>query len=43
MSVIGTVGGPGFLIKGLIDIPVLEARRAWATGFESNLKSYAKA
>jgi phosphoribosylformylglycinamidine synthase len=43
MSVIGTVGGQGFLIKGLIDIPVSEARRAWATGFESNLKSYAKA
>jgi phosphoribosylformylglycinamidine synthase len=43
MTVIGTVGGAGFLIKGLIDIPVSEARRAWAAGFESNLKSYAKA
>jgi len=43
MSVIGRVGGTGFLIKGLIDIPVSEARRAWAAGFESNLKSYAKA
>ncbi|MEW6143393.1 MAG: phosphoribosylformylglycinamidine synthase subunit PurL [Thermodesulfobacteriota bacterium] len=43
MSVIGTVGGQGFLIKGLIDIPVSEARRAWAGGFENNLKSYAKA
>lgn len=43
MSVIGRVGGSGFLIKGLIDIPVSEARRAWAAGFESNLKSYAKA
>ena len=43
MTVIGTVGGTGFLIKGLIDIPVSEARRAWAAGFENNLKSYAKA
>jgi phosphoribosylformylglycinamidine synthase len=43
MHVIGRVGGTGFLIKGLIDIPVSEARRAWAAGFESNLKSYAKA
>ena len=43
MTVIGTVGGSGFLIKGLIDIPVSEARRAWAAGFENNLKSYAKA
>jgi len=43
MTVIGTVGGAGFLIKGLIDIPVSEARRAWAAGFENNLKSYAKA
>lgn len=43
MSVIGRVGGSGFLIKGLIDIPVSEAKRAWAAGFESNLKSYAKA
>jgi phosphoribosylformylglycinamidine synthase len=43
MRVIGRVGGTGFLIKGLIDIPVSEARRAWAAGFESNLKSYAKA
>ncbi len=43
MSVIGRVGGTGFLIKGLIDVPVSEARRAWAAGFESNLKSYAKA
>ncbi|HSC34800.1 MAG TPA: phosphoribosylformylglycinamidine synthase subunit PurL [Thermodesulfobacteriota bacterium] len=43
MSVIGRVGGTGFLIKGLIDIPVSEAKRVWAAGFESNLKSYAKA
>lgn len=43
MSVIGRVGGAGFLIEGLIDIPVSEARRAWATGFEDSLKSHAKA
>ncbi len=43
MAVIGTVGGSWFSIKGLIDIPVSEARRAWAAGFENNLKSYAKA
>jgi phosphoribosylformylglycinamidine synthase len=43
MSVIGRAGGTRFLIKGLVDIRVSEARRAWATGFENNLKSYAKA
>jgi phosphoribosylformylglycinamidine synthase len=43
MNVIGGVGGSRFLIEGLVDIPAAEARRAWATGFEDNLKSYAKA
>ena len=43
MNVIGGVGGSRFLIEGLVDIPAAEARRAWAAGFEDNLKSYAKA
>lgn len=41
--IIGRVGGTRLLIEDLIDIPVSEARRAWASGFENNLKSYAKA
>jgi phosphoribosylformylglycinamidine synthase II len=43
MIIIGRVGGTRLIIKDLIDIPITEAWRAWASGFESNLKSYAKA
>lgn len=43
MRIIGKVGGSRLFIKDLVDIPITEAWRAWASGFETNLKSYAKA
>ncbi|MFI5322985.1 MAG: phosphoribosylformylglycinamidine synthase subunit PurL [Thermodesulfobacteriota bacterium] len=43
MRIIGKVGGSRLFIKDLVDIPITEAWRAWASSFETNLKSYAKA
>lgn len=41
MAVIGNVEGGRFHIEGMIDIPAAEACKAWESGFENKLKSYA--
>ena len=41
VEIIGSVTGTRFFIEDMIDIPVTEALKAWSSGFENTLKSYA--